>query len=115
MILRRYLTTKQNQILAVIAAGNADGSFVDLDQLLERLPYETTKQSIHFSIRALVAREYLEKAGVEKRRGRSHMLLKLGAAGAGMYATTGAVASPSSFVTDEATDGAEQLLEELSS
>ena len=55
--------------------GNEDGTFVDLDEVLDRVPYETTKQSIQFSIRALVKKELIEKQEREKRRGRSRVVL----------------------------------------
>ena len=70
-----HLTTKQLHILSTVIKGNPDGSFIDLDQLLERLPYETTKQSIQFSIRALIAKKLLMKHPREKRRGRSRVIL----------------------------------------
>lgn len=69
------LTTKQMQILSVAIKGNEDGSFVDLDELLERLPYETTKQSLQFSIRALIAKKLLMKHPCETRRGRHRVIL----------------------------------------
>ena len=69
------LTKKQRQIMEVIIKGNrcdepANFSWVDMDQLLERLPYDTTKDSMHFSIRALVKRGLVEKGPTELRRGR---------------------------------------------
>jgi DNA-binding MarR family transcriptional regulator len=74
------LTNKQIQIMQVIVKGeglDAEKKFipVDLDQLLERLPYKTTKASIQFSIRALVAHDLIHKAGQEVRRGRQRVLL----------------------------------------
>lgn len=69
------MTHKQIQIMTIVIAGNgvdADGKFVpaDIDQLLERLPYKTTKDSMHFSLRALMRRGMIEKGEVEARRGR---------------------------------------------
>lgn len=69
------LTEKQLHIMSVIMKGNDDGSFVDLDQILERIPYETTKQSIQFSIRALIERQLINKKPHEKRRGRRRVVL----------------------------------------
>lgn len=69
------LTSKQMLILNVILRGNEDGSFVDMDQLVEGLPYETTKQSLQYSIRHLANRGLAEKRGREKRRGRSRLIL----------------------------------------
>lgn len=64
------LTKKQIYILFTLVKGNDDGSFLDIDQLLENLPYETTKESIQFSIRALVKHGLIEKKPTETRRGR---------------------------------------------
>ncbi|TSP13943.1 hypothetical protein [Cupriavidus campinensis] len=64
------LTSKQISQLTVIVAGNPDESPVDKDELLERLPYETSKESLQFSIRALVKRGLVTVGAKEKRRGR---------------------------------------------
>jgi DNA-binding MarR family transcriptional regulator len=76
------LTQKQKAILALIVKGNpGDPSTgepdtpIDFDQLIERLPYQTSKQSMHFSVRALVARGLIEKGGLEARRGRARRLI----------------------------------------
>ncbi|WP_051331778.1 MarR family transcriptional regulator [Methylocaldum szegediense] len=63
------LTAKQMEILRLIRRGNPDESFIDLDQLLERLSYRPSKQSMQFSIRALIKRGLIEKKGLEIRRG----------------------------------------------
>lgn len=68
------LTTKQKAILGLIVKANPDGP-IDLDQLIERLPYTTSKDSMHFSIRALVAKGLIEKGGLENRRGRARRLI----------------------------------------
>ena len=70
---RGGLTTKQYRILLVICDGNGkndDGEFVpvDMDELLERLSYRTTKQSMQFSIKYLSRRGLIAK-GYEQRRG----------------------------------------------
>lgn len=65
-----HLTTKQIELLSVIAKGDGPGVLLDLDQILDRIRYETTKQSLQFSIRALIGRGLIEKMPVEKRRGR---------------------------------------------
>lgn len=72
MINNHSITDKQYRILSVICEGNGkaeDGAIipVDLDELLSRLSYHTTKQSMQFSIRALVNRGLIVK-GEEKRR-----------------------------------------------
>lgn len=65
------LTQKQWQIMLLICNGNkdAEGKFspIDIDELRERLVYEPTKQSLQFSIRALVSRKLITK-DYEKRR-----------------------------------------------
>lgn len=71
------LRDKQIQIICAIKKGNDDGSVLDMDQLLEAIPYETTKESIQFSIRALIKKGVVEKAGRESRRGRSRITFKL--------------------------------------
>lgn len=69
------LTKKQTELIQVIAAGNEDGTHADLDQVIERLSYSPSKQSIQFSIRALVVKELITKDGREKRRGRMRALI----------------------------------------
>lgn len=70
---RPGLTSKQYKILTVICEGNKNESGkwdspVDFDELLERLSYRTSKESMQFSIRALVKRGLVVK-GQERRRG----------------------------------------------
>jgi DNA-binding MarR family transcriptional regulator len=74
-----HLTKKQWQILSVLCTGNgkdAAGQFIpaDIDELLERLTYETSKQSMQFSIRALVKSGFITK-DYEKRRGARRVIL----------------------------------------
>ena len=70
-----HLTTKQCELMRVIVAGNEDGSACDLDQILDRVRYETTKQSLQFSIRALIKHGLIEKVGPYKRRGRPRQII----------------------------------------
>ena len=69
------LSKKQRQILNVIITGNPDGSWFDLDQLLERLPYETSKASIQHSIRILIQKGMMERKELQRRRGSDRRLL----------------------------------------
>lgn len=69
------LTQKQIQILTTLEVG--ESPLLDLDQLVEAVPYETTKQSMQFSVRALVGKGLIEKAGRDTRRGKSRRLLSL--------------------------------------
>jgi hypothetical protein len=103
-----HLTQKQIELLRVIGARNEDGSAVDLDQILETLPYKTTKQSLQFSIRALIAHALIQKDAPEKRRGRTRTLISLTKAGEIM---NGMPKKTQSFVTDVEDD---EVLESLS-
>lgn len=69
------LSAKAWEIIQVVMRGNSDGSWVDLDQLIERLSYKPSKQSIQFSIRCLVKRGLIEKKDTEYRRGMSRRIL----------------------------------------
>lgn len=70
---RDFLTDKQYKILTVLCHGNGkddEGTLIpcDMDELLERVAYRTSKCSMQFSVRALVKRKLLTK-GSELRRG----------------------------------------------
>jgi DNA-binding MarR family transcriptional regulator len=69
------LTRNQYEIMAVLIKGNPDGSFVDLDQLLERVSYQPTKYAIQFSIRFLIKRGLVVKHESELRRGARRVVL----------------------------------------
>jgi hypothetical protein len=73
-----HMTDKQMQIMLVICDGDgrdANGNLIpiDMDQLLERLPYKTTKMSMQFSIRALIANGIMYKGDYQHRRGRKRV------------------------------------------
>jgi len=70
-----YLTNKQLELMRVVIAKNEDGSPTDLDQIIDRINYATTKQSIQFTVRSLVKHGLIEKVGVEKRRDRQRVLI----------------------------------------
>lgn len=63
----RPISMKQAEILNVIARGNPDGSYVDRHQLRDRLSYNPHVQSVHFSLRYMVAQKRVEVAGKELR------------------------------------------------
>lgn len=69
------ITNYMRDILKVVVRGNLDGTFVDLDQLLERLAHTRTKQSIQFTIRTMIKKGLIAKKGRETRRGRSRVIL----------------------------------------
>lgn len=71
------LTAKQKSILALVLHGNPDGSLIDLDQLIDRVPYAPTKEAMQFSVRALANKGLIEKAGLEVRRGRGRRLFAI--------------------------------------
>lgn len=70
------LTSKQKAILALIVKGNPDGP-IDLDQLIERIPYVTSKQSMQFSVRALTSKGLIEKGPTEVRRERARRTFRV--------------------------------------
>jgi DNA-binding MarR family transcriptional regulator len=73
------LTPKQIEILGIVVRGNGTvgGHLIpcDLDQIIERLSYTPTKEAIQFSIRNLIGKELIKKAGTEKRRDRRRVLI----------------------------------------
>lgn len=72
------LTVKQIQILQTINQHwLTHRQEIDVDQLLESLPYQTTKQSMQFSIRALIKKGVILKCECEVRRGRQRRILKI--------------------------------------
>lgn len=69
-------TGKQTQIMTCIVRANPDGTFLDIDQLLEALPYDTTKSSIQFSLRALIKKGFIERGELRKRDGQNRRIIK---------------------------------------
>lgn len=77
----KALTTKQRATMKIIMAGNVDVTGarvgnVDYHQILERLPYKTSRESLMCSLRILEQQGWIEKAGKVIRDGRSHMSVK---------------------------------------
>lgn len=86
------LTSKQIELMCVITKGNGPNEPPDLDEIVERVRYETTKQSLQFSVRALMARGLIIRRGVEKRRCRQRQVIEatpLGFAVMGVVNATG--------------------------
>lgn len=79
------LTMKQIEQLKVICPGNPDGTDADLDEVLERLSYRTTKQSFQFSLRALIKKGLVVKGPRVSRRGRERQTLTPTALGLGFF------------------------------
>lgn len=99
--------------MRVVIEANPDGSPTDLDEILERVNYKPTKQSIQFTIRSLIRHDLIEKLGDENRRGRRRVLI--GPTSLGRHFAAAAVihTSASSLVSSEAEDKALDELEEL--
>ncbi|MEO9497597.1 MAG: hypothetical protein ABJG42_24200 [Vibrio splendidus] len=77
-----HLTIKQREIIKVIMEGNLDPDNqrfcdVDLNQILERINYKTTKHSLQFSIRSLIKKGVIVKGDRECRRGKSRQTFKM--------------------------------------
>lgn len=64
----KTLSAKQYNTLKLIVKCNPDGSLVDIDQLLDRVPHKPTKQALQFTIRQLVELKLIEKRDTEYRR-----------------------------------------------
>lgn len=79
------LTEKQIEQLRVICPGNSDGSDLDIDEILERLNYQTTKQSFQFSLRALINKGLVVKGVREVRRGRERQTVSPTSLGLGFF------------------------------
>lgn len=69
------LTTKQKQIMAVVISGNQEchgvlEKFLNVSEIVERVPYTTTRDSMMFSIRALEKKGLISKGKREQRNSR---------------------------------------------
>ena len=95
------LTAKQMILMVVIWKRNPDGSPVDLDEILDRISYETSKESLQFSIRALANRGLIVKLANQKRRGRSRRLVELTPEGKDVMEAGVATPSSRSFLETE--------------
>jgi DNA-binding MarR family transcriptional regulator len=100
-----HLTTKQIDFLNTVGRRNPDGGALDLDQLIERLMHKPSKQSVQFSIRALIAHGLIQKDAPEKRRGRTRTIISLTKAGEMM------IGKPKAPIVETIPD---ELLDELS-
>lgn len=69
------LSNKAFEVVRVLIRGNPDGTYCDLDELLDRLSYKPSKQSLQFTIRALIKRGLIQRKDPELRRGQSRRIL----------------------------------------
>lgn len=76
------ITDNQTKVMRTLAE---HGSFIsvdredclDLDALVEAVPYDVTKASLQFTLRGLKSRGYLEKRGMVFRRGKQRVTWSL--------------------------------------
>ena len=81
------LTPKQISILTCVCKGNADGSPMDIDQIINSVDYKVTKQAIQFSIRRMIEKKNLiRKVGSEIRRGKKRVFYSATSLGSEVYA-----------------------------
>jgi DNA-binding PadR family transcriptional regulator len=64
------VTPYQLELLKAARAAHDAGAPLDLDQLLDTLSWEPSKESLQFTIRALIKRGLIVKSDLELRRGR---------------------------------------------
>lgn len=77
----KAMTNKQRQLMKIVVMGNLDKtgarvSNVDYHQVLTRLPYITTRDSLMCSVAILEKQGWLVKAGKELRDGRMKQTLE---------------------------------------
>lgn len=77
---QQKLSAKQTEILNVVIRGNgydSTGKLIacDLDQLITRLSYTPSKESMQFSVRAMMKRGLIYRGEHENRRGRRRVLI----------------------------------------
>lgn len=83
------LTRKQVHILEILMKGDDDGGLLDMDTLLEKIAYETSKQSMQFSMRILMNKGLVERH-YELRRSRKRAVYSLSVTAIRMFdASTG--------------------------
>lgn len=105
------LTAKQIELLRVIGAGNGPNNPCDLDEILERVRYETTKASLQFSIRALVGHGLIEKLPLEKRRGSQRRPIAVTELGRGYAGAAPQAAKVTVTPEEDEMDFVEEVLE----
>lgn len=99
-----YLTQKQKKILKAVAEGNTDGSAIDITQLSETLDYKPSKESLQFSIRAMVGHNLIRKGDKELRRDRLQQLIVPTGYGKQIYEVLNPHSSSPSFSVPDSID-----------
>jgi hypothetical protein len=109
------LTIKQIEIMKVVVAGATAGAVVDIDQLLERLPYKTTKASLQFSLRAVERHGLIDRSFAEHRRERLRRLIAPTELGRAVIGGTGRPApGPGAAVIDPDAASSDRIAKTLS-
>lgn len=80
------LTYRMMLILEVVGRRNEDGTAVDLDQIIERVDYDVSKEAIQFTLRSMVEKGVIEKCEAEKRRGRRRVIYQTTESGQEQFA-----------------------------
>ena len=102
------VTRYQAEILSKLKGlESSTGKLVDLDQLLEQLSWSPSKESVQFTIRALIQKGYIEKMPVETRRGRNRVCYRLTEGGM-------KVLDPRSVILEDTAKAAEFLVPGIS-
>ena len=73
----RGITKNQLELLHFVIDCEAGGAMADLDQIIDKMSWEPTKESIQFTIRAMVGKSFIEKSGLQSRRGRNRVCFKV--------------------------------------
>lgn len=94
----RGLTKHQQEVLTLVAKPGPGEMPLDLDELVEKLSWQPTKESLQFTIRALVSKGLIEKRPKELRRGRQRVLFRPTRAGLLALDPRGPLEKPSESV-----------------
>ena len=74
----RGVTAYQHELLTTLSRlEQATGRLTDFDQLLGQLSWTPSKESAQFTIRAMIAKGFIEKAAIEPRRGRNRICYRV--------------------------------------
>ena len=71
------MTQKQLELLHLLYKKNPDGTNLDIDQITEALSWKPSKQSLQFSLRALIAHGLIRKTAPELRRDRRRTVIEV--------------------------------------
>lgn len=75
------ITKVQREVLQLVATKNTNGTVMDIDQLLVVLSHAPSKQAFQFTLRYMIKKELIRKAGRETRRGAGRITYEVTALG----------------------------------